>query len=138
VIDAGAPAVFVRLKLAVAVTPETVAITVYDPAVVFAVNAGEVATPLELVVAVVVFVAPANVPLAPVAGAVNVTATPLTGDVPFITVTCRFLLNAVPTVALCGVVPAVAVIEMVGAGAELEPQPIQKAKAKKTKARILA
>jgi hypothetical protein len=65
--------------LAVTVTPETVAITVYDPAVVFAVNAGEVATPLELVVAVAVFVAPANVPLAPVAGAANVTAAPLTG-----------------------------------------------------------
>jgi hypothetical protein len=43
------------------------------------VNAGEVATPLELVVAVAVFVAPANVPLAPVAGAANVTAAPLTG-----------------------------------------------------------
>jgi len=79
VIDAGAPAVFVRLKLAAAATPETVAITVYDPAVVFAVNAGEAATPLELVVAVAVFVAPVNVPLAPVAGAANVTTAPLTG-----------------------------------------------------------
>ena len=72
-------AMLVRLKLAPVATFGTVAITVYGPAVVFAVNAGEAATPLEFVVVVAVFVAPANVPLAPVAGAANVTTAPLTG-----------------------------------------------------------
>src|ERR1700687_3215950 len=74
-----------------------------------AVNTAEVATPLTLVTAV--FTPPANVPLAPVcAGGVNVTVTPLTGLVPeSFTVACSAVVNAVPTVALCGV-PAVAVI----------------------------
>ena len=42
-----------------------------------AVNTGAVATPLAFVVAV--FTPPANVPLAPLPGAVNVTTTPFTG-----------------------------------------------------------
>ena len=63
------------------------------------------ATPEELVVAVLL----ANVPLAPVAGAVKVTTTPDTGLPPLsFTVACRAAPNAVLIVALCGV-PAVAV-----------------------------
>jgi hypothetical protein len=77
-----------------------------------AVNAGEVATPLALVVAVLV--PPAKVPLAPVwAGAVKVTVTPLAGDPFDVTVATSGLVNAVPTVALCPP-PLVAVIAMVG------------------------
>ena len=69
----------------------------------------EVATPLELVTAVVT--PPAKLPLAPEAGARNVTVTPLTGLFPeSFTVTCSAELNAVLMGALCGV-PAVAVTE---------------------------
>src|SRR5215472_15074421 len=65
--------------------------------------------PLALVVAV--FAPPANVPLAPLAGAANVTITPLTALPPeSFTVAWSCIANAVLTVALCGV-PAVAVIE---------------------------
>ncbi len=42
-----------------------------------------------------------NVPLAPEAGAVKVTETPLTGTPPFVTVATNGLANAVLTVALC-------------------------------------
>ena len=71
---------FVRLKFAVDVTPDTVAVTVYGPpAVAFAVNVGDVATPFESVVAVAVADPLPKVPLAPVDGAVNVTVTPLFG-----------------------------------------------------------
>ena len=66
----------------------------------------EVATPLELVTAVVT--PPAKLPLAPEAGATNVTVTPLTGLCPLsFTVTCSVEANAVLIGALCGV-PAVA------------------------------
>jgi hypothetical protein len=69
--------------------------------VVLAVNTGAVATPLEFVVAV--FTPPAKVPLAPDAGAENVTVTPLVG-VPFVvTVAASCVVNAAPTAALCGV-----------------------------------
>jgi hypothetical protein len=75
------------------------------------VNVVEVATPLALVVAIVVFVPFAKVPLAPEAGAVNVTVTPLTGFEPLSsTVATRGAANAVLIVALCGV-PLVAVID---------------------------
>ncbi|MGA8984481.1 MAG: hypothetical protein WB470_17520, partial [Candidatus Acidiferrales bacterium] len=85
-----------------------VAVTVYGPpAVAFAVNTADVATPLAFVVAV--FAPPANVPLAPVAGGVNVTTTPLTQAPPFITVATSGAANAVLTVAVCGV-PLVAAI----------------------------
>jgi hypothetical protein len=73
-----APALLVRLKFA-AVNPVAPAVTLYVPETVFAVNVVAVARPLALVVVVVVFVPLANVPLAPLAGAVNVTDTPLTG-----------------------------------------------------------
>ena len=59
---------------------------------------------------VAVFTPPANVPLAPLVGAVNVTVAPLTGLLKeSLTVACSGAVNAVLTVALCGV-PAVAVI----------------------------
>ena len=74
-------------------------------------NAVEVATPLALVVAVAVFVlVPAKMPLAPVAGAVNVTTTPLTGcELLSSTVAASGAANAVLIGAVCGV-PLVAVI----------------------------
>jgi hypothetical protein len=64
-----------------------------------------VATPLALVVAVVVVVPFAKVPLAPEAGAVNVTTTLAAGDPPAITVAVSGVANAVSSGALCGVPP---------------------------------
>jgi hypothetical protein len=99
------------------------------------VNTAEVATPLAFVVAV--FTPPAKVPLAPVAGAVNVTTTPLVGDPPVVTVATSGAANAALTAALCGV-PLVAVIETTG-GVELElPQPARKNNGKRDKARMPA
>jgi hypothetical protein len=60
----------------------------------------EVAWPFEPVTSVSV-VAVANRPLAPEAGAVKVTDTPLTGLPPFVTVATNGSVNAVLTVALC-------------------------------------
>jgi hypothetical protein len=99
---AAAPTVFVSEKLA-DVAPVALATTLYGPpAVAFAVNVADVATPLALVVAV--FTPPANVPLAPLAGGVNVTTTPLTGLLPAsVTVATRGAANAVLIVAFCGV-----------------------------------
>jgi hypothetical protein len=92
------PDVFVRLYVAVPV-PGVVAVTLYEPAVLFAVNTAAVATPLVFVVAV--FTPPANVPLAPDPGAVNVTTTPPTGlPKASVTVASRFVANAAFTVAL--------------------------------------
>ena len=72
-----------------------------------AVNTVEVATPLALVVAVLL---PAKLPLAPDAGAVNVTVTPCTGLPPLsFTVATSGAANAVLMAALCGV-PLLAVI----------------------------
>ena len=81
-----------------------------------AVKTAAVATPCALVVAV--FTPPAKVPLAPLAGAVNVTVMPLAGlfDAS-LTVACSWVVNAVLIVAVCGV-PAVAVI-FAGAPAKL-------------------
>jgi hypothetical protein len=64
-----------------------------------AVNTVDVATPDEFVVAV--FAPPANVPEAPLLGAVNVTVTPLTPLPPeFFTVTTSGLAKVVLMVAL--------------------------------------
>jgi hypothetical protein len=61
-----------------------------------------VATPLELVIAAAV--APVlNAPLAPLAGAVNVTVAPLTGLPKLSSTVAWSAANAVFTVALCGV-----------------------------------
>jgi hypothetical protein len=74
-----------------------------------AVNTAEVATPELFVTAV--FTPPANVPLAPLPGAANVTVTPPTGLPPESrTVATKGAANAVLIGALCGV-PLVAVIE---------------------------
>jgi hypothetical protein len=103
-IVAGAPAVFVRLKFAGVVTPAAVAVTIYAPEVPFALNVVEVATPAALVVSVSVAVPFANVPLAPVAGAANVTSAPLTGFCPLsTTVATRGAAKAVLIGASCGV-----------------------------------
>jgi hypothetical protein len=103
---AGALAVFVSAKFA-EVAPVALATTLYGPpAVAFAVNVADVAIPLALVVAM--FTPPANVPLAPLPGAVNVSTTPLTGLLKeSLTVACSGAVNAVLTLAFCGV-PAVA------------------------------
>ncbi|HVM76124.1 MAG TPA: hypothetical protein VMT75_10805 [Candidatus Saccharimonadales bacterium] len=78
----------------------------------FAVKTAEVATPLELVVAVLT--PPAKVPLAPDDGAVKVTLTPLTGfEYWSVTVAPSGFVNAVLTMALCGV-PLVAAMEFAG------------------------
>jgi hypothetical protein len=71
-----------------------------------AVKTAAVATPWALVVAV--FTPPANVPLAPLDGAVKVTVTPLTALLDAsLTVACSCVVKAVLMEALCGV-PAVA------------------------------
>jgi hypothetical protein len=73
----------------------------------FAVNVGAVATPTVLVMAVAVLVPVlANVPLAPLAGAVNVTVAPLT-RLPSTATVAVNAVNATPVLADCGV-PAVA------------------------------
>src|ERR1700740_1107669 len=74
-----------------------------------AVKTAEVALPEALVVAV--FTPPANVPEAPLLGAMKVTITPLTGfALESVTVATSGLANALPTAVLCGV-PALAEIE---------------------------
>jgi hypothetical protein len=96
---AGAPAKLVSEKFA-EVAPVVLATTLYGPAVEFAVNVADVATPLAFVVAV--FTPAANVPLAPLPGAINVTTTPLTGLLPAsVTVATNGAVNAVLIVALC-------------------------------------
>jgi hypothetical protein len=79
VIDPAAPAVFFKKKSATVATPVTDAVTVKVPANVFAVNAGAVIVPVASVAPVNVIPPPANVPLAPVAGAANITVTFGTG-----------------------------------------------------------
>lgn len=74
--------------------------------------------PVVAVIVVPLFVPPANVPLAPLEGDVNVTTTPLSKfPLPSFTVAARFVAKAAPITALCGV-PAVAVTEA-GAPARL-------------------
>src|SRR6187549_1884918 len=98
-------ATLVRAK--VVLSAPAVAVTLYEPAMPLAVKAGAVAMPLALVTTVALA---ANVPEAPVEGAVKVTLTPLSGLLPAsATRTCMAVANCVFTVALCGV-PAVAVI----------------------------
>ncbi|HVM76125.1 MAG TPA: hypothetical protein VMT75_10810 [Candidatus Saccharimonadales bacterium] len=72
--------------------------TEYVPAFVFAAKTADVATPLELVVAVLT--PPAKVPLAPAVGAVNVTTAPAKGDPFWVTSTTKGAAKAVLTVAL--------------------------------------
>ncbi len=73
---------------------------------------GAEATPDAFVVTVIVAVLLLNVPEAPDDGAVNVTLTPCTGlAFESFTVTASGFVNAAPALALCGVVPAFAVID---------------------------
>ena len=73
---------------------------------------GADATPNPFVGTVIVLVLLLNVPDAPVEGAVNTTFAPDIGLVPAsFTVTARAFAKAVLTVADCGVVPALAVME---------------------------
>ena len=75
-----------------------------------AVNVDAVAIPLEFVVAFTLVELFANLPLAPLPGAVKVTVAPLTGLPPeSFTVACSAVVNAVLMVALCPE-PAVAVM----------------------------
>jgi len=105
-------AVLVKAKLADVVAPDVEAVTLYAPSVVLAVNAEDVTTPLAFVVSVSVAVPWANVPLAPVDGAVKVTETPLAGD-PLDKTVAESVPNELPTGALV-VYPLFAVIVMVG------------------------
>lgn len=109
VMEAAPPAELVSEKLAFRLPTE--AVTLYEPAVPFALNGGDVATPDALVVTVAVVPPPKNVPLAPLPGAVNVTLAPLTGFPPLsFTRAVSGRANAVLTVALCPL-PPVAVID---------------------------
>ena len=57
---------------------------------------------------------PTNVPLAPLAGAANVTMTPLTGFPPLsVTVACRAVANDVFTAVLCELPPEAAMFAAV-------------------------
>jgi hypothetical protein len=132
-IDAGGPEVFVRLKLTVAVVPATKAVTVLAPSVPLAVKVDEVTTPLALVVSVSVFVeVDANVPLAPVAGAVKTTNAPLTGCPPIVTVATNGAANGVLSAVVCGV-PLFAAIDSSGEEKLDELQFVNKGNARKTK-----
>src|SRR5215468_6852226 len=80
------------------------------PAIVFAVNWGATALPLLFVLATTAVKPPVNVPLAPLPGAVNVTARPPTGLPKESTTVARIASGKdVATVVLEGV-PAVAVM----------------------------
>ena len=72
--------VLVSVKLAFRAA--TLAMTLNEPAVAFAVNAGAVATPDALLVACATAPEPLNVPEAPVAGAVKMIDTPASGLLP--------------------------------------------------------
>jgi hypothetical protein len=98
------------------------------------VNTADVATPLALVVAV--FTPPANVPLAPVVGAVNVTTTPPIGVAPSVTVATRGAANGKLVGELCAD-PLVSAIDSLGEP-EFEPQAVQKASARQVKVRMPA
>ena len=91
--------------------PVAAAVTVYGPpAIEFAVNGAD-AIPEAFVGTTIVAVLLLNAPVAPVAGAVNVTFTPETGLPPAsFTVTAKGLVKAVLIFADCGVEPAFGVI----------------------------
>ena len=109
VIDAGGGGVFVSANVADGDTPATLAVTLYGPPATPLAVAVTLVCPWALVTAGVVSVA-----LAPVAGAENVTVTPLTGLLPAsFTVTCSATPKAVLIRVDCGV-PAVAAIDAAG------------------------
>ena len=107
---------FVMLKTAVIPACTTVAPTAYGPPrMALAVKVDDVATPLALLVAV--FTPPANVPLGPFGGTINVTTAPATGlFCKSATLATRGAAKGELIGALCGV-PLIAVINPgVGAG----------------------
>jgi hypothetical protein len=114
-ITAATPTVFVRLKATAPVTPATVAVTEYGPPEIeFAVKGDERATPLALTASVSEGVPFANVPLAPVAGAMNVTAAPGNGFESLSrTIAVRGSANILPTAAVCGVPPVAVIVAAV-------------------------
>ena len=74
-------------------------------------NTPDVATPEAFVLTVIVFIPPVKVPLAPVAGAVKVTAMPLSRFPPAsFTVAVSGLAKAAPATAVCGVPPVAAMV----------------------------
>jgi hypothetical protein len=110
---AGAAVVFAKLKVAPVCADGAEAVTVYAPTVAFALNTVEVANPFASVVAVLALLpVSANVPLAPVVGAVKVTATPLTGDPFLVTAATRGEAKAPRIAWLCGVPPAAAIASL--------------------------
>lgn len=92
-----APGRLVSKKLAGAVTPDTEAVTAYEPAAVFAVKL-TLAKPFTSVLTVEL---PTKLPLGPLVGAANITVAPLTG-LPNAswTFATSGLPNAIPTVVL--------------------------------------
>src|SRR5437764_837801 len=104
---AGAPGKLVSPKAAEPATPLTEAVTVSAPALVFAVNPGATAKPFASVITWTDLPPLAKTPLAPPAGAVNVTSTSPTGlPSASTTRTARLVAKAVWTTADCGL-PAV-------------------------------
>ena len=101
-----------------AVSPSTAADTEYCPAVLLAVKAGAVATPLLPVATEALLLPPANVPLAPLegAGAVKTTVVPGT-EFPKLSLTFAdsVVVNADPSFAVCPD-PALRVIVAAAAG----------------------
>ena len=93
VMEAGAPALFVREKLAGDAAPVTVAVTTKAPAVVLAVGV-TLAKPTALVIAVRLD----KVALAPLPGAAKVTVALGTGLFPASLTSATIGANAVPTV----------------------------------------
>ena len=90
----------VRLKPTGADAPVTVAVTEYVPPLMFAVKGEEVAVPSSPVTSTSLMVPLEKVPLAPEAGAANVTFSPLT-LIPFwVTVTENGELNGLPLALL--------------------------------------
>jgi len=111
---AGGPTRLVNEKPAGVDTPATVAVTVNAPAILLAVNAGAGATPCVFVITVAKFVPPAKVPLAPLAGAVKLTVTPLTAfPLASLTVACSGSAKPLLIVTLC---PEPAVVVTLAAG----------------------
>ena len=93
---------FVRAKLAA--NDVTLATTVYVPPVPLAVKAGAAAMPELLVSTLTLITPPANVPEAPLAGAVKVTPTPWTGlPEPPLAKTLNAVENAVFAKVFCDV-----------------------------------
>ena len=110
---AAGPAVLVSAKLAGVAIPVADAVILKAPAVVFAVNAAEVASPVDEVIAVLVE-APPKLALAPEPGAVKVTVTPDTGfPSESFTVATSGLEKAVLIWEVCGV-PLVGAIATAG------------------------